>query len=212
MNYSRTLINAILAGIFIGIAGTVYLSIPQPVTGALFFGFGLLTIINFKFKLFTGAIGYFATVTRATLVSRIIELIIIWAGNVAGCYLVGTLIRNSRSFAAISARVANICAIKNADSPASWLILSFFCGILMYTAVETSGRQQLAPVYRVAAVFLCVAVFILSGFEHCIANMYYYTAAGAWNSTAFAAIAVMTLGNTLGGLLLPVCGHLQKAE
>jgi hypothetical protein len=42
--------------------------------------------------------------------------------------------------------------------------------------------------------------------------MYYYTAAGAWNSTAFAAIAVMTLGNTLGGLLLPVCGHLQKAE
>ena len=58
--------------------------------------------------------------------------------------------------------------------------------------------------------FLCVAIYILSGFEHCIANMYYFSAADAWSWKALGAIGVMTLGNSLGGMLLPFAGHVKR--
>ena len=58
MSHIRVLINAVLAGIFIGLAGTVYLSVPNKFAGAFLFGFGLLTIVCCSFKLYTGAIGY----------------------------------------------------------------------------------------------------------------------------------------------------------
>ena len=48
-------------------------------------------------------------------------------------------------------------------------------------------------------VFLCVMVFILSGFEHCIANMYYFSVAGVWSKDTFLLILLMTLGNSIGG-------------
>ena len=56
-------------------------------------------------------------------------------------------------------------------------------------------------------VFLCVMVFILSGFEHCIADMYYFSAAGMWNGDTLVRTLWMTLGNSLGGFLLPLLGR-----
>ena len=82
----------------------------------------------------------------------------------------------------------------------------------MYTAVETFKRKdELDAVVRVPVLFLCVAIFILSGFEHCIANMYYFSAADAWSWKALGAIGVMTLGNSLGGMLLPFAGHVRRS-
>jgi len=49
-----------------------------------------------------------------------------------------------------------------------------------------------------------VMVFILSGFEHSIAGMYYFSAGGFWNFAALRCVALMTLGNALGGMLLPL--------
>lgn len=205
------LLNAVLAGIFIGIAGTVCMMVKNPIAGALFFGFGLLTILCFGFKLYTGAIGYLAIQKRNTPV-YLLDLVLIWLGNFVGCALVGTLVRFSRSFPAMQARVEAICRQKCADNLWSLLILAFFCGILMYTAVEAFKRKELPEVCRAALVFLCVAVFILSGFEHCVANMYYFSAAGMWHKQSLIALGVMTLGNSIGGMLLPFAGHVQIPE
>ena len=210
MNSGKIFLNAILAGIFIGIAGTVCMAVPNPVIGAFLFGFGLLTIVSYGFKLYTGAIGYLAVQGRNTP-RYLWELLLIWLGNLGGCYLVGQLVRQTRSFPAFSARISNVCAAKLGDSFTSWLILSFFCGILMYVAVESFKRKdELAPVVRVAILFLCVAIFILSGFEHCIANMYYFSAGDVWSWQALGTIGVMTLGNSLGGMMLPLAGHVKK--
>ena len=128
----------------------------------------------------------------------------IWCGNLLGTFLVAQGVRHSRSFPAVSARIAKVCAAKAADCWPSWLILSFFCGILMYTAVEGFKRKEELPgVVRMTLVFLCVAVFILSGFEHCIADMFYFSAAGAWNADSLKTILIITAGNSLGGFLLP---------
>ena len=211
MSLHRIFLNAILAGVFIGIAGTVCMAVPNPVIGAFLFGFGLLTIVSYGFKLYTGAIGYLAVQGRNTP-RYLVELLLIWLGNLAGCFAVGQLVRQTRSFPAFVERVTAVCAAKAGDSLTSWLILSFFCGILMYVAVETFKRKEELPsLVRVVVLFLCVAIFILSGYEHCIANMYYFSAADAWSWKTLGAIGVMTLGNSLGGMLLPFAGHVKKA-
>jgi len=80
----------------------------------------------------------------------------------------------------------------------------------MYVAVESFRREELAPIFRFASVFLCVAVFILCGFEHCIANMYYFSAAGVWSWPTLGAILLMTLGNSIGGWLIPLADKVRK--
>ena len=196
----KILLDALFAGIFIGIAGTVYLSSANSVTGAFLFGFGLLTIVCFSLKLYTGAIGYLAAQGK-NFFPYLWELFLIWLGNLAGCAAVGYAIRATRVLGGIEEKVAGIVRLKVLDSPASLLILSIFCGILMFTAVDAFRNEKLPSVCRPVMVFLCVMVFILSGFEHCIANMYYFSVADAWNGHTFMLILLMTLGNSIGGNL-----------
>ena len=201
---------AVMAGIFIGIAGTVYLATPNPLLGPFLFALGLLTIVCYRFKLFTGAVGYWANKRGREIFTYFGELAVIWLGNLAGCFAVGTLVRSSRIYDGFAPRVAKMCAVKLADAPSSLLILAFFCGILMYVAVETFRHEELPGMVRGVMVFLCVSVFILSGFEHSIAGMYYFAVAGEWNLAALGAVGLMTLGNSLGGMLLPFADNLRK--
>ena len=69
----------------------------------------------------------------------------------------------------------------------------------MFTAVDAFRNDKLPSVCRPVMVFLCVMVFILSGFEHCIANMYYFSAADVWSGKTLMLILLMTLGNSIGG-------------
>ena len=208
--YSKVFLNALLAGLFIGMAGTVYLAVPNANLGAFLFAFALMTILCYGFKLFTGAIGYLMTQKRADIFSYLITLILIWLGNLGGCFAVGSLVRSTRTFALIESRVMSVCNAKLNDDPASLLILAFFCGILMYLAVETYRRKELGDIFRFAAVFLCVSIFILCGFEHCIANMFYFSAAGVWSVKTLLTVLLMTLGNSLGGWLLPLADKFRN--
>ncbi len=196
----KIFLDAIFAGIFIGIAGTVYLCSANPVMGAFLFGFGLLTIVCFQLKLFTGAVGYLVEQGK-NFHNYLLDLLLIWLGNLAGCAAVGYAVRATRTLNVIQTKVENIVAVKTADSPASLFILAIFCGMLMFTAVDAFKNEKLPGVCRPVMVFLCVMVFILSGFEHCIANMYYFSAADAWNINTLILTLLMTLGNSVGGNL-----------
>ena len=208
--YGKIFLNALLAGLFIGMAGTVYLAVPNANLGAFLFAFALMTILCYGFKLFTGAIGYLMTQKRSDIFSYLITLLLIWLGNLGGCFAVGSLVRSTRTFALIQERVMNVCNAKLNDDPVSLLILAFFCGILMYLAVETYRRKELGDIFRFAAVFLCVSIFILCGFEHCIANMFYFSAAGVWSVKTLLTVLLMTLGNSLGGWLLPLADKIRN--
>jgi len=211
----KTFVNAILSGIFIGIAGTVYLAVPNAVVGAFLFAFGLMTILCYSFKLYTGAIGYLVNQGKNTP-QYLWTLLLIWGGNLLGTYIVGSLIRASRTFTMnvggvrFCDKIAKICEVKLNDSFPSLLFLSFFCGILMYVAVETYRREELAPIFRFATVFLCVAIFILSGYEHVIADMYYFSVAGVWSWNTLVCVLILTLGNSLGGWLIPLADKVRK--
>ena len=194
----KILLDAFFAGIFIGIAGTVYLSSANSVTGSFLFGFGLLTIVCFSLKLYTGAIGYLVDQGN-NFFRYLYDLLLIWLGNLAGCAAVGYAIRATRVINNLEAKVQGIVNLKVTDTPISLLILSIFCGMLMFTAVDAFRNEKLPQVCRPVMVFLCVMVFILSGFEHCIANMYYFSIANVWSRETFMLILLMTLGNSIGG-------------
>ena len=205
----KILLDAFFAGIFIGIAGTVYLSSANSVTGSFLFGFGLLTIVCFSLKLYTGAIGYLVDQGN-NFFRYLYDLLLIWLGNLAGCAAVGYAIRATRVINNLEAKVQGIVNLKVTDTPVSLLILSIFCGMLMFTAVDAFRNEKLPQVCRPVMVFLCVMVFILSGFEHCIANMYYFSVAGIWSVNNLGLILLMTLGNALGGMFPVVADKLRN--
>lgn len=209
-NILKTLLESFFAGIFIGIAGTVYLCSANPVIGAFLFGFGLLTIVCFSLKLYTGAIGYLI-IQGKKFPGYLRDLFLIWAGNFAGCFAVGTAIRHTRMLAAVESKVQAIVETKIADNWSSILLLSIFCGMLMFTAVDAFRNEKLPAPCRPVMVFMCVMVFILSGFEHCIANMYYFSVAGVLNGQTLLLILLMTLGNSIGGNLFAAMVKLSPA-
>lgn len=192
----RIFLKAAAAGITIGIGGAVYLTLENRVIGAVLFGVGLYTIVLNGLFLYTGKVGYL--ISAKDKKAYILQLIFTWLGNFAGTALAAaaisaTRIRNLRRTAEV------ICKTKLADTPHSILILAVFCGILMYVAVD-GFREKGNPLI----LFFCVTVFILCGFEHCIANMFYFSLAGTWSLRAVIYLLLMTLGNSVGGILLPL--------
>lgn len=197
------LIKAILAGICIGIGGTILLSLEDKVIGAWMFGIGLFLIVSNGFNLYTGKIGYVVNNKPIYLVEVLITLI----GNFLGTGLVALLLKGTRIYNTISVKAMGMCNTKLDDSLGSLFILAIFCGILMYLAVNgyKTGKDILG---KNLIVFLAVAVFILSGFEHSIADMYYFWIADMMNGTSIIALLVIVAGNSIGGVFIPLCEKL----
>lgn len=187
-----------LTGFAIGIGGTVYLSCDNKYIGSFLFGTGLFVILTFGFNLFTGKVGYAVENKPAYL----LDLIVIWLGNLAGTVIMGGMIICTR-IATIHQKALDICETKLNDTYMSIFFLSFFCGMLMFIAAD--GFKKIDnTVGKLLAVFLPVMVFILSGYEHCIANMFYFTVGGVWSSTSMVYLLVMTVGNAAGGCFIPL--------
>lgn len=190
-------LRAVMTGFAIGIGGVAYLSCDNKYLGAFLFGTGLFVILSFGFNLFTGKVGY-AVVNKP---AYIIDLIVIWLGNLAGTAAMGGMILCTRA-SGIGEKAAALCETKLADTPLSIFILAIFCGMLMFIAAD--GYKSIEnPVGKMLAIFLPVMAFILSGYEHCIANMFYYTIGMAWSLNALGYLLIMTLGNAVGGMFIP---------
>ena len=198
-NIVNILIRAFLTGIAIGIGGTVFLSCESKVIGASLFGTGLFVILTFGFYLYTGKVGYIVE----NKLNYVGEVALIWIGNFIGTFTMAKLVLLTR-IAGIAAKADAMCQVKMNDSIGSIFILAIFCGMLMFIAAD--GYKKIEhSVGKFLAIFLPVIVFILSGFEHCIANMFYFSIASAWNGSSFGYLLVMTLGNAVGGMLIPLC-------
>ena len=207
MKWIRTFLGGVLAGISIAIGGTVFLSLEDKVLGALFFTVGLFAVCVFGFNLFTGKVCYVFDQDR----EYALGLPLIWLGNLAGAFLTATLERAARIGPKLAEKAAALCEVKLADGVWSILILAFFCNVLIWLAVE-GYRNIPHSVGKYLSLFFGVAVFILCGFEHCVANMYYFSMAGMWSGKTLLWVLVMTLGNALGGVCFPLLRKLQKGR
>lgn len=204
--FFNVLVPAIYSGFCIGVGGTVFLGCENKVVGAFMFSIGLLTILVFGMNLYTGKVGYIVQNKPA----YIIDVLIVWLGNFIGTYLTALVMRLTRLSDGIVAKCQTMVDVKLNDSFVSLFILGIFCGMLMFIGVDTykTLKEKKDTLVTVVVIF-AVVVFILAGFEHCIADMFYFALVGAFPQ-AFPALIVITLGNALGGNLIPILQNIMK--
>lgn len=190
MNILTTLKKSIIGGFLIGFGGTVYLNMDNKIVASFLFGLGLFTIINFELNLYTGKIGYLSKENWK-------EILLTLIGNFIGTNVFAFLVLQTRLAEKLKEAVAPAVALKLSDNLLSTFILGIFCGILMYIAVGTF--KKLPNILGTLAVFLCVAVFILAGFEHCVANMFFFALSSS-PADYLLPLLVTIAGNSLGGI------------
>lgn len=179
----KIFIKAIYAGFMIGIGGIIYLSVENKIIGSLLFSFGLSTIVTQGFYLFTGKIGFVKKWIE------LIDMLITIIGNYIGSLLVAVLANAAHLKIDSSALVSK----KLENNLLNIFLLSVFCGVMMYLAIDNYNKSK-----NIIFVIAPVMIFILSGFEHSVANMFYFNLAGAFSLKSFGYIAVMLAGNAVG--------------
>ena len=150
----------------------------------------------YSFNLYTGKVGYLVV----NKLSYLIELLISLIGNFLGTFLVGNLIRLTR-FKSYSKVALDIVNTKLNDNLLSIFILAIFCGMIMFIAVNNYKKEN-SDIGKYLAIIMGVMAFILCGFEHCVANMFYFSVASIFSFKVFYYLLVMILGNTLGSILI----------
>lgn len=157
--------SSILAGIAVGIAGfgflasNIQMETYGPLVGAITFSFGLLTVVGYDLKLYTGTAGF---VTK----EEVGRLFLILLGNIIGCLAVGLLSRVSPMD--IQQAAQNILETRLRTGHLSCGLLGIGCGFIMTSAVTFAKQKQYLQL------LLGVPLFIVCGFTHCVADAFYY--------------------------------------
>lgn len=157
----KILRSSIVAGICIGIAGFGYLA-EKSMVGAVLFAFGLLAVVHYGLKLFTGTAGFFKK-------GEFGNLFVILLGNIIGTLIVAMITRCSPM--PLQQTAQGILEGRLAIGPLKGAVLAIGCGFIMTTAVQF-GRQG-----KYLLILFGVPMFITCGFPHCIADAFYYLCA-----------------------------------
>lgn len=197
-HYLDTFLYAIMGGICIALGGTAYLCTENNIIGAFLFTIGLFTICTMGFNLYTGKVSY-AFENKLTYIA---ELIFVWLGNLAGTAFAAWLLGLTRIGSDIAGKAVKICSTKLNDNLLSMFVLAIFCNLLIFIAVdEFNTNKHIAGKYL--GLLFGVVAFIFCSFEHSIADMFYFSVAGLWSLKTLGYLIIITLGNAVGGLLVP---------
>ena len=198
----KLIIDGIKAGIMIAIGGSVFLACENRYIGAILFSVALLSICLKGYSLFTGKVGSLPENHSREAVKILLCGLL---GNIISTVLLGFVVSFANPALGEAAKV--ICEAKLSQEALQTFIRAFFCGVLMYMAVSTYREKN-----TLAGIFFCVPVFILSGFEHSIANMFYFGASGIINLDSVIYLAIVVIGNSVGGMAMPILNILGKGE
>ena len=185
-NVVKEVSQGVLAGIMISIAGIVYLSCENKYIGALLFSVGLISIVMLNFNLYTGKVGYIKINDASSIMLTINSLV----GNIFGCLLVGLAKPPMRT-------AIKVCNAKLSNSYYNIFLNAVFCGILIYICVDIYKRYKTS-----IGIIFCIPAFVLSGFEHSIADTFYFVNARVFTTGAINIILTAIIGNAIGSLLI----------
>lgn len=159
MNSNLTILrSSIFAGIAIGVAGFGFLA-EKSIIGSVLFAFGLITVVGYKLRLYTGTAGFFKK-------GELGQLFFILFGNLLGCLAVALLARCSPM--PLQETAQGILEGRLAMGPVRGGLLAIGCGFIMTTAV-CFARQG-----KYLSLLFGVPLFINCGFPHCVADAFYY--------------------------------------
>ena len=196
MTILKRILSGVASGVMVSIGGVVYLMTENKIAGAVLFSVALLCICYKGLSLFTGKVGYIAhSRTKKDLSVLFTGLLGNFLGAVGSAALACLALPSLHE---IAVAVANA---KIGQQFYETLLRAFFCGILMYMAVSIY-REKNSPL----GIIFCIPTFILCGFEHSIADMFYlsagveFTAEYIFKALLFVVLAV--IGNAAGAIFI----------
>ena len=207
-----TFLKGILAGLAIGLGGLLYILMTflfsgdnaelGKIFGSILFSVGLFLVCTFYLSLYTGKIGlvYEEKQSKEFYISLPIMLI----GNAIGAFAFGYIcffiFRNSDVyFSALAAANARL-QFNDVLDYLTTAIKAFLCGLCVYLAVKSFSLNRLKPLGIALLVFF-VFVFVYCGFQHCIANMFYFGMANAMSWYTLINLLIVILFNSLGPIV-----------
>jgi formate/nitrite transporter FocA (FNT family) len=174
--------SSFLAGLFISIGCIVNLSVGG-IPGAVLFSLGLLSVVCYRLKLYTGTAGFINLRSRKDCGN--LALIVIW--NIVACAILAFMVSYSLpdlSSSTIISKMINLGPIRCG-------INAILCGVLMTLAVKFGRERNWLPL------LWAVPVFILSGFRHSIADGFYISLFG-WTPGLLLIWIAEVFGNFIG--------------
>lgn len=233
----KLLLFSILAGAFVALASVGANTVTSMIEnqgigkliGGLIFPAGLIMIIIAGAELFTGDCLMIISVLekKITWAAMLRSWLVVYFGNFIGSVLIAYLVYRGNQFSLFSGQLGvytmKVAAAKTTLSFDSALILGILCNFLVCIAVwmNYAGRSVWD---KIVGAYFPVVLFVISGFEHCVANMYSVPAGlFAKNNEGYTELAAMsgidlsaltwsdffvknllpvTLGNIIGGAVL----------
>ena len=200
----KNLLDGISAGILISIGGAVFLAMLglNKYVGAILFSVALLCICYKGYNLFTGKVGFMVEKHDK---DAILTLFLGLAGNIIGTLVCGVVL--SCAIPDLYTAAVTVCDAKVAQIWWQTLVRGLFCGVLMYLAVSIFKENKTA-----LGILFCIPVFILSGFEHSIADMAYFATARVFTGESVLFLVMVVIGNAVGAMILPALSLITKRK
>lgn len=219
----RQLILGIMAGVYIGFGAFAYIVVTQTLgnvdiglmkfLGASVFPVGLMLVVFSGSELFTGN----NLMTMALMDKKISakgllkNWILVYIGNFIGSLILAYMICSSNLVDQnVLNLVLSIGASKTALSFKTGFIRGVLCNILVVLSVWVSSESQ-DVVSRIFSIWFPIMLFIISGYEHSVANMFFLPLAKyaglaiSWSDIWFSNLIPVTLGNIVGGgIIVPI--------
>lgn len=221
----KKLLLGIMAGAFIAFGGATSstaahavenVGVARVLAGTIF-PVGLMLIVFLGGELFTGNCLIIMDVLdkRVTWRRLIRDLVIVYFSNLIGALLIDILIVFSGNLdysgGLLGAYTIKVAIGKMMLSPVKGITSGILCNVLVCLAVlmAVSARDIAGKVW---AIFFPICAFVVGGFEHCVANMFYIpTGILAAMNPQYAALAQETYGITAEQLSgLTVLGSLHN--
>ena len=223
----KTLILAILAGVFISLASVLSVVVSSKITNysvskilsAVVFPIGLILVILMKTELFTGN-----SLLVIPLLNKDIKLkellknwLVVYIGNILGSLLITLLIVNTPLKNAIMDSFIKITNNKISLSIISAIILGILCNFLVCLAVFLSSNAK-STSEKIILIFIPIFTFVALSFEHSVANMSYLSFGYAFDNTISISkillnnLLPVTIGNIIGGSTLGVLIYYLKKD
>ncbi len=212
MKYLKVLLFGIFAGLAIGLGSlaftltSAYLTSKEGLMFAsMLFSIGLILVCVLGLQLYTGKIGVVFD-NREKLAENAINLPIMLVGNAIGAFALGILCHFI--FMHVPEIASRIEAISVAKTASKFVLLEgIFCGALVYIAVYCYKNFQNWGM-KIIGIIVAVTLFVYCGFQHCIANMFYFGMAYNWNIDMLWNLLLVILTNSVGALLVRCIVHL----
>ncbi|CAG9000997.1 MAG: putative formate transporter 1 [Candidatus Celerinatantimonas neptuna] len=239
-NAKTSFLLAIAAGIFIALAFVFYVTVTTGsrgpwglvhLVGGLVFSMGLILVVLCGTELFTSTV--LSLISRVNGELSTLTLLKCWIrvylGNMLGSLFVVLLIVGSGLYASDHGQwglnAMHLAQHKIHHTFLQAFTLGILCNMMVCLGIWLTFSTN-NPLSKAILMILPVAMFVASGFEHCVANMFmipmgialhYFADAGFWSSIGmqsgdFADLTVkhfvmnnlipVTLGNIVGGAVI----------